>query len=137
VPSVAGGFRFGGHRRANRPRSCHLHRLGAVLQAARAVGVTRKAAASEESATPVEVSADYRVALEAAKEAGADDETAKEAAEQAVAEANTARGLGVRTAKKALVRTRPEQTSPATNMLPPAMSRTAAAIAQGLEAATR
>jgi hypothetical protein len=63
--------------------------FGAALQAARDVEGTREAAASEEAGTPVEDTAVYRAAFEAAKEAGADDETAKEAAEQAVAEANS------------------------------------------------
>jgi hypothetical protein len=66
---------------------------------------------AEESATLVEATAVYRAAFEAAEEAGADDETAKQSAEQAVAEADTARSLGVRTAKIASVRTRPEQTA--------------------------
>jgi hypothetical protein len=65
--------------------------FGAALQAARDVEGTREAAASEEAGTPVEDTAVYRAAFEAAKEAGADDETAKEAAEQAVAEANSGR----------------------------------------------
>jgi hypothetical protein len=63
--------------------------FGAALQAARNAGGTREAAASEEAGTPVEDTAVYRSAFEAAKEAGADDETAKEAAEQAVSEANS------------------------------------------------
>jgi hypothetical protein len=65
--------------------------FGAALQAARNAGGTREAAASEEAGTPVEDTAVYRAAFEAAKEAGADDETAKKAAEQAVAEANSGR----------------------------------------------
>ena len=63
--------------------------FGAVLQAARDAGGTREAAASEEAGTPVEETAVYRTAFEAAKEAGADDETAKEVAEQAVAETDS------------------------------------------------
>lgn len=63
--------------------------FGAALLAARDAGGTREAAASEEAGTPVEDTAIYRAAFEAAKEAGADDETAKEAAKQAVAEANS------------------------------------------------
>jgi len=65
--------------------------FGAALQAARDDEGTREAAASEETGTPVEDTAVYRAAFEAAKEAGADNETAKEAAEQAVAEANSGR----------------------------------------------
>jgi hypothetical protein len=67
--------------------------FGAVLQAVRDAGVTRKAAASEEPETSVEKTAVYNAAFEAAKEAGADDETAKEAAEQAVAEADSGRAI--------------------------------------------
>jgi hypothetical protein len=67
--------------------------FGAALQAARDAGGTREAAASEEARTPVEDTAVYRAAFEAAKEAGADDETAKEAAEQAVAAANSGRAV--------------------------------------------
>lgn len=63
--------------------------FGAALQAARDAGGTREAAASEEAGTPVEDTAIYLAAFEAAKEAGADDETAKEAAQQAVSEANS------------------------------------------------
>ena len=63
--------------------------FGAVLQAARDAGGTRDAAASEEAGTPMEDTAVYRAAFEAAKKAGADDETAKEAAEQAVGEADS------------------------------------------------
>jgi hypothetical protein len=63
--------------------------FGAALQAARDAGGTREAAASEEAGTPVEDTAIYLAAFEAAKEAEADDETAKEAAEQAVSEANS------------------------------------------------
>jgi hypothetical protein len=63
--------------------------FGAALQAARDAGGTREAAASEEAGTPVEDTAIYRSAFEAAKEAGADNETAKEAAKQAVSEANS------------------------------------------------
>jgi len=65
--------------------------FGAALLAARDAGGTREAAASEEAGTPVEGTAIYRAAFEAAKEAGADDETAKEAAKQAVAEADSGR----------------------------------------------
>ena len=63
--------------------------FGAALQAAQNAGGTREAAASEEAETPVEDTAVYKAAFEAAKEAGADHETAKEAAEQAVAEADS------------------------------------------------
>ena len=65
--------------------------FSAALQAARDAGNTREAAASEEARTPMENTAVYRAAFEAAKKAGADDETAKEAAEQAVAEADSGR----------------------------------------------
>ncbi len=65
--------------------------FGAALDAARDTGGTREAAASEEAGTPVEDTAAYQAAFEAAKEAGADDETAREAAEQAVAEAESGR----------------------------------------------
>jgi hypothetical protein len=65
--------------------------FGAALQAARSAGATREAAATEEAGTPLEDTAVYRAAFEAAKEAGADADTAKEAAEQAVAEAESGR----------------------------------------------
>jgi hypothetical protein len=74
--------------------------FGAALQAARNAWVTREAAASEEAGTPVEKTAVYRAAFEAAKEAGADDETAKEAAEQAVAEADDGRAAKVKDRKE-------------------------------------
>ena len=74
--------------------------FGAVVQAARDAGGTREAAASEEAGTPVEETAVYRTAFEAAKEAGADDETAKEAAEQAVAEADSGRVVTGKDRKK-------------------------------------
>jgi len=74
--------------------------FGAVVQAARDAGGTREATASEEAGTPVEETAVYRTAFEAAKEAGADDETAKEAAEQAVAEADSGRVVTGKDRKK-------------------------------------
>jgi hypothetical protein len=74
--------------------------FGAALQAARNAWVTREAAASEEAGTPVEKTAVYRAAFEAAKEAGADDETAKEAAEQAVAEADDGKAAKVKDRKE-------------------------------------
>lgn len=58
----------------------------AALRAARDTGGTREAVASE-TGTPVEETAAYRSAFEAAKAAGADEETAREVALEAVAEA--------------------------------------------------
>ncbi|HEX8259033.1 MAG TPA: hypothetical protein VF558_01935 [Rubrobacteraceae bacterium] len=74
--------------------------FGAVVQAARDAGGTREAAASEEAGPPVEETAVYWTAFEAAKEAGADDETAKEAAEQAVTEADSGRAVTGKDRKK-------------------------------------
>jgi hypothetical protein len=83
--------------------------FGAVLQAARDAGGTREAAASEEAGTPVEETAAYRTAFEAAKEAGADDETAKEAAEQAVAEADSGRVVTGKDRKKRASEDKPRE----------------------------
>jgi hypothetical protein len=69
--------------------SCGLQVAQGALDAITGDGSGVTDSASEEAGTPVEDTAIYRAAFEAAKEAGADDETAKEAAKQAVAEANS------------------------------------------------
>ncbi len=83
--------------------------FGTVLQAARDAGGAREATASEEAGSPVEETAVYRTAFEAAKEAGADDETAKEAAEQAVAEADSGRVVTGKDRKKRASEDKPRE----------------------------